>query len=525
MFKAVLAIGLYGYLIFLLGVSGLLYKEVIITFSIIYLFIVIFLNLKFSNIIVNFKKHNFSKTSKVLISLIFLQALVNLIGTLGPELSFDALWYHLTIPKIFLENHRIFHIPGNLLYYSDLPKNIDLIYLAILSFSNETTVKLMHFGLGMLSLLVSYKFSRKFLNIQMSLAACLIFYSNLVVGWQSTTAYIDLGITFFEIISLFYFFKWLEKYNFKYLIFSSITLGLSLSSKISVVNSIAVLMLLLTFMFLSRKIKVTQYLKSFFTYLLVPILITLPWLIFSFLNTGNPIYPLFQADFGIIHNWNIVNIFNLFIFASDPINPIYLIVLPFVIFLFRSFDYKSKILVFYCISSIFVWYITSSTGGSRFILPFLPAYSTLALITINKLKYKKLKQYLIILVVIISISSISYRFLANYKYVPVVIGSESKSEFLSQNLNFSFGDFYDTDSYFKENIKPLDKVLLYGFHNLYYVDFPYIDSSWVKPGDTFNYILVQNSQIPSRFSDWKQIYYNDKTMVKLYSKEGKKWVY
>lgn len=525
MFKAAFVIGLYGYLIFLLGISGLLYKEVILTFSIIYLFLVLFLNLKFSNIIFNFKKYNFSKVSKILISLMSLQVLVNLIGAMGPELSFDALWYHLTIPKVFLENHKIFHISGNLLYYSDLPKNIDLIYLSFLSFANETIVKLVHFGFGILSLFVLYKFSKKFLNTQMSLAACLVFYSNLVVGWQSTTAYIDLGITFFEIVSLYYFFKFLEKYNFKYLLFSSVTLGFSLSAKISVLNSIAVLILLLTFVFISRKIDFTRYVKHFLTYLLIPLLITLPWLIFSFINTGNPIYPLFQTDFGIIHNWNLINIFDLFIFASDPINPIYLIVLPLVILLFKDYDYKSKVLVFYSLFSILVWSITSSTGGSRFILPFLPAYSVLVLITINKIKNLRLKKYLILLIIIISISSIGYRFLANYKYIPVIIGTESKSEFLSKNLNFSFGDFYDTDGYFKKNIKPLDKVLLYGFHNLYYVDFPFIDSSWVKPGDTFNYILVQNTKIPSRFSDWKQIYYNDKTMVKLYSKEGKKWVY
>jgi hypothetical protein len=96
---------------------------------------------------------------------------------------------------------------------------------------------------------------------------------------------------------------------------------------------------------------------------------------------------------------------------------------------------------------------------------------------------------------------------------------------LTNNLNYSFGDFYDTDGYFAKTIKSSDKVLLFGFHNLYYVNFPFIDSSFIKKGDKFNYIAVQGSGIAPRFSDWKEIYYNKMTHVMLYTKEGKEWVY
>jgi len=54
--------------------------------------------------------------------LIVLQAFVNIIGVFGPELAFDALWYHLTLPKLYLVHHSIFFIPGGLLYYSGMPK-------------------------------------------------------------------------------------------------------------------------------------------------------------------------------------------------------------------------------------------------------------------------------------------------------------------------------------------------------------------------------------------------------------------
>ena len=158
-------------------------------------------------------------------------------------------------------------------------------------------------------------------------------------------------------------------------------------------------------------------------------------------------------------------------------------------------------------------------------MPYLPVFSILAVYSIEKLKDKKIEIVIMIAVVIVALSSIFYRAAANKKFVPVLLGSQSKSTFLAKNLNFSFGDFYDTDGYFAKTVKQSDKVLLFGFHNLYYVDFPFIDSSYVKKGDKFNYIAVQNSSLPVRFSDWKEIYYNRLAHVGLYVKEGKKWVY
>ena len=121
--------------------------------------------------------------------------------------------------------------------------------------------------------------------------------------------------------------------------------------------------------------------------------------------------------------------------------------------------------------------------------------------------------------------SIAYRFGANLKYIPVVLGKESKTEFLSNHLNFSFGDFYDVDGYFAKKIKANDTVLLYGLHNLYYIDFPFIDSSYIRKGDKFNYVAVQGDNLPERFKSWNLIYYNRKTHVKLYSMGGLKWTY
>ena len=330
-----------------------------------------------------------------LFSILFLQALVNLIGALGPELGFDALWYHTTIPKIWLAMHKITFLGGDL-YYSGLPKLMDMLYV-------YPGAQLIHFSFGILTLIVIYKLARKYLNNTYSLLACIIFYSNLVVGWQSITAYIDLGRTFFEILALYLF---LEK---KYLQ-TAIILGLAVSTKILSLGSLPI------FIILGLPI----------AYCLLPILIVSPWLLFNYLNTGNPVYPIFSS---YLIDWNFsLNILRL----ADPINPIYIIILPFIILSFSHFWVIYKLLIIYCTLSFVIWFLTPHTGGGRFLMPYLPAWSVLTAILIQKNKF------FVSLVIVLAIISIGYRGLANAKYMPHLLRIETEQEFLDKYLYHRF---------------------------------------------------------------------------------------
>jgi hypothetical protein len=106
---------------------------------------------------------------------------------------------------------------------------------------------------------------------------------------------------------------------------------------------------------------------------------------------------------------------------------------------------------------------------------------------------------------------------ANQKYLPVILGQQTKADFLTQNLKFHFGDFYDIDGYFSQNIKPTDKVLVYGIHNLYYLDFPFDHHTWADPDTSYTHILVgDNLSLPQSHGHLPLIYQNPTTRVKLY---------
>ncbi|MDO8658659.1 MAG: glycosyltransferase family 39 protein [Candidatus Levybacteria bacterium] len=546
MFALAILIGIYSYVIFSLGLLGLLYKNyiAIATLSFIFITIFYFRNSGFTfqgiSLIRDIPLHKLRElilTRKhslkfLILILIFLQALVNFIGVLGPELSFDSLWYHLTLPKLYLLNHSVFHIPGGLLYYSDMPKLTEMLYVAALAVGSENLAKFIHFSFGILTSIAIFKLSRKFFSSFISLIAVLIFYSNLVVGWESTASFVDLSRSFFEVLSLWAFINWVEKKEIKWLIESAVMLGLAITAKLLAVSSISIFLFITILILLKRKKSFKEIFLNSILYLLITILIPLPWFVFSFINTGNPIHPFFTKMYDVGFQQDLINplrflndVWILFTKSSDPVSPLYLIFLPLVFITFKKLKFEVKIIGLYSVLALIVWYIIPRTGGGRFILPYLPVFSIIIAATFDVIKVKEFKKILLIIIIFVSIISIIYRGTANKKYLSVVSGRETKEQFLSENLNFSYGDFYDIDGYFKTHIKTTDKVLLFGFHNLYYIDFPFIDSSWVRNGDKFNYIAVQDSEIPQIYKSWDLIYTNPKTHVKLYSMKGRIWVY
>jgi hypothetical protein len=368
---------------------------------------------------------------------------------------------------------------------------------------------------------------------EFSVLAVAIFYANLVVGWESITAYVDLSRTFFEIMALWGFLNWFETKQKKWLVISAVILGLAVAAKLIAVFSLLIFLVLFIYKKFLQKEKWLVVIKNYLIFCFMTILIPLPWLIFSYLNTGNPLYPYFTtqlADSGMtLVLPNLLNFFgdfyNFFLRLNDPITPIYLIVLPLFILGFKKFNFRVKTLAIYAMLALIIWYLTEQVRGGRFILPYLPVFSILSAYVVGKVQMRNLRMFLVGVIIFVGLISIGYRGIANAKFVPVILDRETRPEFLTKYLNFSFGDFYDTDNYFRNHLTKNDTVLLYGFGRLYYVDFNFIDSSWVKKGDRFDYVAVQDGVLPQRFSDWREIYYNKLTKVKLYTKEGQQWVY
>jgi hypothetical protein len=520
MLKLAVLFGVLSYLILALGILNILYPSLVLTVLLIWLMFLAFLFKKqirsFS--FKNFRKVNTDKKDRFLFAILFVLVLINLIGVFGPETSFDSLWYHLTIPKIFILHHSVYFISGNLFYYSLMPKLTEMLYIIPLILGNEIGAKILQFIFGILILYVLYKISRFYLSHRLSLLSVIVFYSNLVVSWLTISSYIDMTRTFYEVIAFLYFLIYIKTSRNIYFYLSAVLLGFAICTKYFSIESIAIFCLLIFFI---PRITFFEKVKKSFLFVLVSISVSLPWFLISFFYTKNPFYPLFtvisssQYSLSFLNPVSFIKYFiNIFLFASDPINPVYFIFLPIIILNFKKIFLKYRFVTVYSIGAIIVWYITPHDGGSRFLIPFLPVLSVLALLSLSLIKGDLKKKILIYAIILVSISTIAYRSLANFKYVPVELGFETKSDFLMKNLNFSFGDFYDENGEIKKIVNS-KKVLLLGMHNLYYVDFPFTLSEW-KDAKSAKYMLVQGGVLNEKYSSRKAIYKNDKTHVTLY---------
>ena len=525
MFLLGILIASYSYAIFLIGVFGYLTKNAVFLITLIWVFLVIkLLKNKFVTQLkkISIKEISQDKFELVTVSIIIILLLINFIGIFIPEISFDALWYHLTIPKLYIDIGKITFIPGGLLYYSALPKMGEILYISALFIDGTTLTKFIHFFFSLLCLISLYGFSRIFVSKKFALLSVLIFYSNLVVLWESTASYIDLIWTFFEIISFWSFFRYISSKNKKDLILSALFLGFAAGTKLLGIRDIVLIIVFITILGFVEKKNFLTIFKDIILYSTTFMIVLSPWIIFSYFYTNNPIYPFLTNIYSLSTTdlFNFLNILReytiLFIKSPDPISPIYIIVLPLIFIYFTSLNLKSKYLSIFVLLSLILWYLTYQVGAEgRYMIPYLALYSTLCSILILK-SNTYIRKTLLIIVFIIAFSSILYRGIATLRFLPVVFGQESKGDFLTKNLNFDFGDFYDTDGWFAENIRENDKVLLIGFHNLYYVDFPFVHESYLKPEDSFNYIAAQNTDLPKRYNNWKLVYENDTTNVKVY---------
>ena len=527
MVKLALILGIYSYLILALGLLGGLYRLPVFIVSLPFIVLLVFWlrkNLYFLNHLEWLKREaKKDKLVGLVLGVLIIQAVVNFLGAVSPELSFDALWYHLTPVKLYVQNHQIFHIPGWLLSVASTPRLTEMFYTVSLLFGNEILAKLIHFSFGLLSAVALFRLLRRYLDLRFSFLGVAVFYTMLIVGWQSTTAYVELSRTFFEILALDFFLQWVETKKASFLLEAAVLTGLAISAKILAFGT------LFTFLILIIILKKRGFFWPFLKFAGLAVLVVSPWLFLAWVNTGNPLFPLFggpkdPTNFIVSPdlNWIIdrftkmpLYLWNSTLYPDDIISPVYLIFLPLIlIFIWRQ-KFSIKIAAAYVVLGVFF----APANSNRYLLPYLPGL-TLVVMSVFNDKWGKngwVRNFLIFIILFAVLLNLGSRVLATRKFVPYLLRRETKAEFLTNHLNFSFGDFYDVDGFFARNIKKTDLVLVYGVHNLYYLDFPYIHESWARPGTYFTHILVGDNQpLPEKFGERLLIYKNLKTGVRLY---------
>ena len=346
---------------------------------------------------------------------------------LTPPISRDALIHHLAVPKLWLKRGRIYEIPwANFAYY---PMNINLLYVVCLYFKNDIAPKIIHLAFGTGTGLLVYLYLRRRFDRNSGLLGMVIFITTPIVIWLSTSAYVDLGMTFFTTASVMAFINWRdsEYSQFKWFLISSFCMGIAIGSKYNalIVWFIVNLMLMLSYVRdTNKQIGALKYGIMFFV---ITVLVASPWYLKNYFQTGNPFYPLFNSLFDSFQPHSVqkalqqratekigqVGFFKLrevmygesfwetlvipirmffqggdnsYQYFQGSLNPILIIFSPFIM-LNKRYGKDKFVFVFFTVIFIFMAYFLTAKQV-RYLLPVLPFLAIIAVMGIKDLSDK-----------------------------------------------------------------------------------------------------------------------------------------
>jgi hypothetical protein len=355
-----------------------------------------------------------------IITLLGMEILLNL----TPPISRDALIHHLAVPKLWLKHGGIYEIPwANYAYY---PMNIDILYALCLYFKNDIAPKIIHLVFGMGTGLLIYFYLKTKYGRNWGLLGMGIFITTPIVIWLSTTAYVDLGMTFFTTGSMMAFIKWRdsEYRHIKWFFLCALGMGIAVGSKYNALIAGFILNMLLMMSIVRDTHKQTAALWYGTLFFVIMAVVASPWYLKNYLQTGNPFYPLFDGFFKSFHHhpvleatsrsaieksrqisffkmrevmygesfWETllipIRMFfqgkdNSYQYFQGALNPILIIFSPFILFKKRWGKDKFVFVLFTVIFIFMAYFLTAKQV--RYILPVLPFLAVIAVMGIKDL--------------------------------------------------------------------------------------------------------------------------------------------
>lgn len=398
-------------------------------------------------------------------------AVINLFTVFTPEIGFDALWYHLTLPKLWLLKHQ-WYFPGGLLYYSAMPRLSEIIFTPLIYFTGFVGPKFVQFLSGLGTCLVMWKIAGHFkLSTFLKSVSISIFYCTWLVSWQSGSAYIDLIRTFLETTALYFLLlgSWKK---------GGLFLGLAVGTKWLSLGSLSIYSLVFG---------IPLLFPAFF--------VSLPWLLAAFHFTGNPVYPLFSGinsnsfmSLSEIIKHLVLSPYYLTKPFDDFLSP--LIGLVFIISIISLFSKDKQIRQLTIVGILGTLFSLSlNPPSTRYVLPYLPALIISAILSLRQFRSWIQKSFFV-LVFLSSFAILVLRIIADYKYLPYLLGKEDLNTFLTSQAFRLSDTFIDTDGFVERNIPGDSKVLIDKLHNLYYFPINFDHTSWVKNFNDYDYLVT-----------------------------------
>jgi hypothetical protein len=409
------------------------------------------------------------KMQRLIILLIASLFFVMLITALAPPIKYDALNYHLTLPKTYLLNQKITDLPW--LVMSGMPQTTEMLYLVVMALCGESAPLLMNWVFGLLTILGLVGFLSNRIDSLAAWvgAAALLSGFTLVsalawgyVGWLSAL----FGLCTLVLLDTFY-----HNDGDKQTIFNAgLFAGLAFSTKYPAGVMMACGGVVLTWIVFRLK---QGWWPIVWRFVLGALIFSAPWLLKNLIMTGNPLYPFFfeagamdAVRIGVYQGSPTFGDWTDFAFLplkavltgvegapgySVSLGPLLLGLglLAFLGWTFKSKNEKMSLIIAGIISltGIVIWSVGNQLSGylvqTRFYFVLFPTFASLAgfgYFELQKIKSKrnwfgKFIYSIILLVLVFNLVQIGAE--TNHKgAASVLFGQKSRQDYLYDNLGW-----------------------------------------------------------------------------------------
>ncbi len=221
---------------------------------------------------------------------------IAVLSALAPETEFDALWYHLWLPKIWLQAGRPVDVVSE--YISLYPLNWELLYGAALAWGGAVAARLMNLAALGLLVLLTFRLARQMFPSASPWLAVALLLTAPTFLWEAATAYNDLALALYCLLSVTALVRHLQYRSTGWLVLSALSLGMALAVKHLGLFFLVLLAPGLFVLVWRREGRIRPALRSAALLVTVSLLVPLPWYFRSTAASGNPFFPELFGLFG-----------------------------------------------------------------------------------------------------------------------------------------------------------------------------------------------------------------------------------
>ena len=440
--------------------------------------------------------------------------------TIWPAVGWDANVYHLTVPRLWAENGGFRPIPLNV--YSNWPLNTELLFLVAILVRDYVLAKLVHYWLGVLTLIAVFWIVRRSAGPLFGLFGAALVLCNQVVLAEIRIAYVDLAFAFFFFVSFLLLHAVLRQERIVPGDLTVVGLLAGLLAGLKLTGFVAVLCLaFLLFLEWRRRRPAPGGLLQALTVLVAPsVVVLLVWFVKSWLFTGNPVYPFLYEAFGgpswslelgeMLREWQrgigmgrrfidyLLLPFRVILLGGQgyerfegQIHPLWLVWIPLSLWMARGSDLVRRCL---WISGLYFvsWGLTSQQ--MRFLIPILPFLATAAACSLAELVSRsnsrggrRLGELLVTVLIVVIVVQSGGRFMLG--------GWKLAGEYLSEGRAVSQAVVHPVYRFINESLPVEARLLMVNTNHGFFCHREYLADSFFEASQTRQ--LVMNCETKS----------------------------